>query len=359
MIHSIADASIFSPSENEYISNPSQSYNLKYNMDVYAGYISFTLKFLKSLSLKTGVRYEATNVKINFPDVNIPSYGTVVPNVVLSYNFNKTNSVKLAYNKRIERPEYQELNPFTDISDPYFINTGNPLLKPEIGNNFEAGFNTSVKKTGNINITLFERINNRNVTELTTFYPTYQVGDSIYSNVSVTSRQNIGKEYNSGMTISGSYPITTRFKVRVNLLFTHRKIVSDLSAVNMNTGFRTRVNLNLNYELPKDLVLEIFGFYNSPSKSIQGKVPQFFIYNFAFRKLFWNKNASFGFTTTNVFNKYIRQVRTITTENSFSNMVIRRPFRSFGISFTYKFGKMESRRGREDNNNNQAPDILQ
>jgi ferric enterobactin receptor len=354
-INSVADASVFSPVVNDYVSDPLQSYDLKYSMKVYAGYLSFTLK-LKAFNIKSGVRYEATDVSINFP-TTIPSYGTVVPNVVLSYNINKTQSLKLAYNKRIERPRYQELNPFTDISDPYFISTGNPFLKPEIGNNFEAGFNTAIRKTGNLNITLFERINSRNVTELTTFYPEYLVGDSIYNNVSVTSRQNIGKEYNSGLTISGTYPVTNKFKIRANLIVTYRNIVSDLSAVNMNTGVRTRFNMNLNYELPKDLVLEAFGFYNSPSKNIQGKVPQFFIYNFAFRKLFWNKDASFGFTTTNVFNKYIRQVTTISTGNSFSRLVFQRPFRSFGVSFTYKFGKMEGRKGREDNG--QVPDFNQ
>lgn len=356
-INSIADASVFSTIENDYVSDPLQSYNLKYTMKVYAGYLSATLK-IKAFNIKTGVRYEATDVKINFPNTTIPSYGTIVPNIVLAYNINKITSVKLAYNKRIERPEYRELNPFTDISDPYYITTGNPLLKPEIGNNFEAGFNTGFKKTGNLNITVFEHINSHNVTELTTFYPSYQVGDSLYNNVSVTSRQNIGKEYNSGLTIAVTYPVTARFKARANLLLTYRNVVSDLSAVNMNTGFRTRVNMNLNYELPKDLVFEVFGFYNSPSRNIQGKVPQFFIYNFAFRKLFWNKNASFGFTCTNPFNKYIRQVTTITTENSSSSIVFRRPFRSFGVSFTYKFGKMEAKRGREENNN-QVPDFNQ
>ncbi len=355
MINSIASASLFSPLENDYVPDPFQSYQLKYNMNIYAGYLSTTIKLFKSLSLKTGVRYESTDVKINFPNTSIPSYGTLVPNVTLSYSFNQTQSLKLAYNKRIERPEYRELNPFTDISDPYYITTGNPLLKPEIGNNFEIGFNTGIKKSGNLNITIFEHVNSQNVTQLTTFYPSYQVGDSVYNNVSVTSRQNIGKEYNSGLTISGSYPITSKLRVRANLLLTHRNIVSDLSAVRLNSGFRTRVNMNLNYELPKDLVFEVFGFYNSPSKNIQGKTPQFFIYNFAFRKLFWNKTASFGFTTTNVFNKYIRQVRTITTENSSSGIISQRPFRSFGISFTYRFGKMENR--REDNNNNQIPDF--
>jgi outer membrane receptor protein involved in Fe transport len=327
-------------------------------MEVYAGYLSANLKLLKSLSIKAGLRYEATNVKIDFPDTEIPSYGTVVPNVVLSYNFNKRQTLKLSYSKRIERPDYRDLNPFTDISDPYYITTGNPLLDPEIGNNFELGFNSGFGKGGNLNFSLFENINSNEIDPLTTFYPEYQVGDSIYTNVSVTTRENIGTEYNSGFTFSGSLPITSRFKIRANIVLTHRRIVSEIEGFSGSTGVRGRFNMNLNYELPKDLVLEAFGFYNSPSKNLQGKTPQFFIYNFALRKLFWNRNASFGFTATNPFNKYIKQVSTTTTEISTSKNVSQRPFRSFGVSFTLKFGKLEAKKGgREENGNNDIQDL--
>jgi len=121
---------------------------------------------------------------------------------------------------------------------------------------------------------------------------------------------------------------------------------------------RTRLNMNVTYQLPQDLVLELFGFYSAPSYSIQGKVPQFFIYTFAFRKLFWDKKASLGFTATNVFSKYIRQVSTITTEGYRSQNLRELPFRSFGISLSYKFGKLEFKKtgGTEDNNYmNEAP----
>ena len=350
-IRSIADVSDLSPSVNKYISDPLQSYHLKYNMRIYAGYLSATFKLLQFLNIKSGVRYEYTNVNIDFPNTTIPSYGTIVPTVVFSHNFSKNQSLKLAYSKRIERPEYRELNPFINLSDPYNITTGNPLLKPEIGNNFETGLNTGFKKGGNIYISLFEHLNTQNVTRVTAFYPAYIIGDSTYSNVSVSSRQNIGREYSSGFTASGSYPVTSQFTLRGNLLINHRFIVSDLNTGNISTGFRTRLSMNANYQLPKDLVFELFGFYSSPTRSIQGKIPQFFIYNFAFRKLFWNKNASFGFTTTNLFSKYIRQVTTITTENSTANNVSLRPFRSFGISLTYKFGKLEFNKNNEENNN--------
>jgi ferric enterobactin receptor len=68
--------------------------------------------------------------------------------------------------------------------------------------------------------------------------------------------------------------------------------------------------------------------------------------------MFWDKKGSLGFTATNPFNKYINQVTTISTENYASKYVRQMPFRSFGISFTYKFGKLEFSKKKEDNLNN-------
>jgi ferric enterobactin receptor len=48
--------------------------------------------------------------------------------------------------------------------------------------------------------------------------------------------------------------------------------------------------------------MKLFGNYNSAVNNIQGKMPQQITYTFAFRKQFWNKKASAGFTATNPFN---------------------------------------------------------
>src|SRR6202008_2765164 len=111
---------------------------------------------------------------------------------------------------------------------------------------------------------------------------------------------------------------------------------------------RYRFNLNVSYQLPKDLIVEAFGNYNSAAKNIQGKNPQSVTYTFALRKQFWNKNASFGFTATNPFNKYIKQVTTVVTNDYTSYNVRELPYRSFGVSFTYKFGKLEFKKDKED-----------
>jgi outer membrane receptor protein involved in Fe transport len=321
-------------------------------MKVYAGYLSTNFKLSDWLNVKVGARYEYTEVKIDLSNTSIPSYGTFVPSVILSHDFNKSQSLKLAYGKRIERPEYRDLNPFINLSDPYNITTGNLLLRPEIGNNFELGYSNTFKKGGNIYISLIERINTSDIKSVTTFYPTYLIGDSTYTNVSVNNRQNIGEEYNTGISASGSYPITTKLNMRGNLMVMHRYTVNNTGIGDQSSGLRVRFNMNVTYQLPKDLVFELFGFYSSATQNIQGKTPQFFMYNFALRKLFWDKKASFGFTATNPFNKYVRQLSTISAESYTSTNIRMMPLRSFGISFMYKFGKLEFSKKKEEDNNN-------
>jgi hypothetical protein len=135
-------------------------------------------------------------------------------------------------------------------------------------------------------------------------------------------------------------------------MITHRFQVTHLPMGNLSTGFRSRINLNATYQLPEDLVLELFGNFSSAAKNLQGKSPQFFIYTFAFRKLLLHKSASFGFTATNPFSKYVRQTSTTTTDISMSSNIRMIPLRSFGISFTYKFGKLEFSKRKEENENN-------
>jgi len=346
-ISSVADIQVFRPSQNAYIRDPTQSYELGYNMKIYAGYLSATFPLFHFLNVKAGARFEHTDVKVDYPDASIPSYNNLVPSLIFSRNFKDEQSLKLAFTRRIERAEYRDINPFMNLSDPYNITTGNPFLKPEIGNNFELGYNKTFKNGGNVYIALIERINTDDVKPYTVLYPTYVIGDSTYVNVSVTNRQNIGIEYNSGVSVSGSIPITSQFNLRGNLMVTQKRVVNDLLGGSVTNGTNWRFNLNATYQLPKDLILEGFGNYSSAVNTIQGKRPQQLTYNFAFRKQFYHKNASIGLTATNLFTKYISQVTTIRTANYISANTVLVPYRSFGISMSYKFGKLEFKKGKE------------
>lgn len=349
-ITSKTNVSFLNTQSDLYETDPLQSYQLKYDMGIYAAYFSSSFKLFKWLNVRAGGRFEHTDLKIDFPGAHIPSYNIVVPSLILSHKFKQEQTLKLAYTRRVERPEYMDLNPFLNISDPHNITTGNPNLKPELGDNTELSYSKNLKNGGNISVTLAERINSQDLKPITTFYPAYVVNDSAYTNVSVTTRKNSGIEYNSGCIISGSLPITSRLNLRSNILVFHRYMVSNLYVGNVNMGMRYRLNLNMSYQLPKDLILEVFGNYNSAAKNIQGMNPQSVTYTIAFRKQFWNRKASFGLTATNPFNKYIRQVTTISRSDYDSYVVRELPYRSFGISFSYKFGKMEFKKSKDISN---------
>ncbi len=350
-INSTADVLTFRSFSNQYVKDPAQSYHLDYARKVYAAYVSTNFSIGKMVSIKTGLRLEHTDTRIDFPNTSIPSYNSWVPSIIFSHNYENGSSIKLAYSHRIERPDYREINPFVNLADPYNINTGNPLLKPELGNNVELGFNKPFEGGGSIYISLVSRFNSNDIKPYTAFFPSYQVGDSVYHNVSVSNRQNIGLENRTGISISGSIPLTKKLNIRTNMFMSNRHVVNQLATNSVTNGFDARFNLNATYQLPNNLVVEGFGNYNTAVNNIQGKVPQFFAYTFALRKFFMNKKASFGFTATNPFSPYIQQVTTVTTANYTSYLLRQVPYRSFGISLSYKFGKLEFKKPKDDENN--------
>jgi len=195
---------------------------------------------------------------------------------------------------------------------------------------------------------IVSRFNSHDIKPYTLFYPTFKIGDSIYNNVSVATRMNVGLENRTGISISGSLPLTKNLNIRTNIFVSNRHVVNQLNANSTTDGIDGRFNINATYQLPKNLVLEGFANYNTSVNNIQGKQPQFFAYTVAFRKFFLNKKMSFGFTATNPFSQYIQQVTTITTQNYTSYYLRQVPYRSFGISFTYKFGKLEFKKSKEE-----------
>lgn len=346
-ITSSVSVDVYNPNTGAYVFDPLQSYNLGYSLDVYAAYLSASFRLFNWLDVKPGARYEYSDISIDYPGASVPSYGTLVPSLLISHGFGENKSIQLTYSRRIRRPDYDDLNPFINRSDPYNFETGNVLLRPEVGERIELGFNTNFSKGGNLRVTLAQRIDSREIDEITTFYPTYAVGDTVYRNVSVTTNENIGSEYNTGLNIFSSVPVTSKINIRGNFMLSYNYMVSDRIG-NLSQGVRFRGNLNASWQLPEDFMTEVFGFWRSGGKGLQGKEPHFYIYNVAFRKLFWNGNGSLGFVATNPVRRDIKQVTTITTENSVSRNVRQLPFRSFGISFTYKFGKMQSRQDRNN-----------
>ena len=118
---------------------------LDYDENIYAAYFS-TSKELGKWSLKAGLRGEYTDISgISAQNglVNDQDYFQLFPTFYAMRSLGEESSISLEYNRRIERPRFQSLNPFQYYINENNVKEGNPALVPGIAN--KVLFNYSYK----------------------------------------------------------------------------------------------------------------------------------------------------------------------------------------------------------------------
>jgi ferric enterobactin receptor len=349
----VSDAPVFTfdSAAYAYLYDNNQSYSSTFRRDVYAGYLSATFKAFHWLDVIAGIREEYTVNKAfysNSGDVSIPDYNNLAPSVTLSHNFAGNQTLKFSYAYRLERPEYRDLNPFLNLADPQNITTGNPNIKPEIGHDYQLGYSFSFNRDNSINTTLLYTHNNPDIKSLTTFYPTFRVGDSTYTNVNVTARANIASEDRWGLVLGGSFTPFPKLTVRPAVQLYERITYNIYSIPERISGFEYRWNINANYQVVKGLIVEGFGSYRSGIKW-QGRTADFFTYTFALRQQLWGGKGSIGFVAVNAFANYLSQHSVVEGVGFHTDNLLEIPYRSFGINFLYKFGKFKIKVKEDEN----------
>ena len=113
-----------------------------------------------------------------------------------------------------------------------------------------------------------------------------------------------------------------------------------------------RANLNMSYNFTNEFAGEFFGNFTSPRNELQGKYPSFSSYTLAFRKQIWKKKGSLALTATNIFSEYINQTTQLYGQGFTTNSTRKVPYRSIGINFTWKFGKLEFKKPKPENTDN-------
>ena len=126
---------------NLYVPDAGRTNHFIYTEKVSAGYVNLNKQF-KNTSVQVGVRAEYTQSNGNLIG-SAPvdrSYLNLFPSVFINHNINDKNQVSFSYSRRIDRPGYDNLNPFIYYLDPYTYSKGNAFLKPQYTNNFEVNF---------------------------------------------------------------------------------------------------------------------------------------------------------------------------------------------------------------------------
>jgi len=324
-----------------YIPNfdPRVSNSFDYHQNVTAGYLSYTAQLPKGYSLKAGGRYEYTMIDANFQDekeVEIPSYGVLVPSVNLSRKL-KNGTAKVAYNRRIQRPSLQYLNPNIQSQNILMPTVGNPLLSPEYTNNYEVSYSTFIK-VASLNFSAFVRNTNDAI-------------QSVRDTVSVNGQQgvsttyaNIGREDAYGGSVFANITVSEKFTLNGGADVYYAVLNNNSpnpSYSASNSGWVASGRLFGNYSLSKMWALQFFSFYRGNQVQLQGSQSGFAMYSLSVKRDFANKRGSIGIGAENFFNfngftfrnESISPVLVQKSTNTINNM-------SFKVNFSYRFGKM-------------------
>lgn len=338
-----SDAKFDSLRVGNWIYDSNRSNHFIYKENVNAAYINFQKQF-KKVNVQLGLRGEQSNVKgnsVTMNQINDTSYFNLFPSVFVSYDAAKDHQLGISYSRRLQRPDYGDLNPFQIYLDRYTVVAGNPYLKPSYANSIELThtfkhfLTTAVGYTHTKDkITQIVEADKDVVTgdTLNIRYKYLNVAKSDIVNMNVSFPVQITKWWNSFTYLSGYY---NKFQT----------IVDDRSVSVASFGFMGRTQQT--FTLPKDISAEVSVFYLSPQIADEGlfRMKSMCAVDLGVSKQILHKKGSIKFNVNDVFN--IQRFRG-SFENGGRYTGVRAKWESqqFRLSFNYRFGNTSVKAAR-------------
>jgi outer membrane receptor protein involved in Fe transport len=349
-VNSVYQYQAASSATNDYTSDATRpAGQLDYTQNVAAAYASYTFTTKSKYSFKAGTRYEYTDIKANQigkSEILIPAYGTLVPSLNISKTLSEGTTLKLGYNRRIQRPGLQQLNPNFNASNSQNISVGNPSLSPELTNNVELGFSTRIKQTF-VNISLFTRLTDNAISQVRRTSEQFQ-------GALISTFENVGKQGAYGANIFANVYLLPNWTlngggdVYYNVLEGQITDITGQSVTAKNTGVAIGGRIMSNLTLKKGWGVQGFAFMHGPRVQLQGQQGGFAMYSVGVKKDFSNKKGSIGIAGENFLSNSVGAMRTEFTSPQFSQLSTTNLFnRGVRLTFTYKFGKMEFNEGKK------------
>ena len=188
---------------------------------------------------------------------------SVFPSVFLTQKLGGDQDLSLNYTRRIDRPSFQQLFPFTDYSDSINVSRGNPNLKPQFTNSFEVAY----QKTFPGNNTLLFSAYYKNTTDLITRTPDTGSNPISHQPVIISTYTNAKSSFVGGFEVIARNTITRWWDLTSNInIFTSKINTIDTGAFAIPPIGQTWSwfgKINNSFKLTKALTLQLSGDYTS------------------------------------------------------------------------------------------------
>jgi len=325
------------------VKNLQRSNRFKYIENVNALYVNYQRELTKKISLQTGLRAEQTNSEGDLTrddgvvqaDNNIKrSYVDFFPSAALTYNVNEKHTLNLTYSRRIDRPSYQDLNPFENKLDELTYQKGNAFLRPQYTGNIEFSHTFKSMLTTTLGYSHVKDYRS-------------EILDTTNSNATFIQQRNLASQTIYSVSIGSALPIAKWWNGYVNFYANYQKFKGQLTNSDLNldvTGYGGYMQHT--FTLGKDYSAEFSGWFNGPSLDGTIRSKAMGAADMGLQKQLLKKKATIKVSYTDIFH-----TARWGGKSDFAGLYIKLrsswESQTFRVNFTYRFGSNQVASSRQ------------
>ncbi len=347
------DARYDSVKTNYMLLDSGRSNHFIYDENINAAYVNYSRPLGKKWSAQLGLRLENTNAngvskgytyntqlnKFQYTETKFRrSYSQLFPTVYVQYTASEKNQFVINYGRRVQRPDYEDMNPFVHFIDRYTFEQGNPNLSPQFAHNIELSHTYNGFLTTTVNYTtttdIIQQVLEQN--ELT--------------NETFIKKANIANSKQIGLAVSANKSITKWWSANIytNVYNNHFKGVVNNEPISIGvTTFLAQMQHQ--FKFSKGWAAELSGFYRS--KGLEGVIyiKPIVQVNAGISKQVLKNKGSIRLNVRDIFagGVFKGYSKYSNVDAEFKNV---NDSRAVSLSFTYRFNKGKLKAGSSKRN---------
>lgn len=333
------DIEVAKKSMENWEANPNFTQISTLRENVLAAYHSFEYNRNEKTQVSGGIRYEFTDFAINFQGgLNQRLYSNLFPTLNISHQIFENHAIQFTYNKRINRPSFNDLASHATLLDPYTFITGNPFLQPAISNTIKTDY-----RFKNVLLSI-------SYTHEDSAIATYQPTINAEKNILIYAAQNFDYLNTWNATISLPVSINQWWEMQNNiiLLSQHLKTGEGYPLIEIHQP-SVSINMTHSFSLPRNFSLELSGAWQSRTLWGYMRMEPIGSVNAGLQKVFAD-DSKLSFNCTDIFDTYNWRFTTDIPEQNINTFFgVNFEGQKFRISYSRTFGSQKVKSARKRN----------
>lgn len=303
-----------------------------YGEKIHAAYGMYEQKF-KKLTVQAGLRYEYTHYDANqlgnavVKDSSFSrNYDGLFPSGFVTWEADSIHTLSLAVGRRIDRPNFQRLNPFVNIINKYTLERGNPYFRPQFTWNFELSHQYKQLLHTTFSYSLIKDY-------FSQLFLTDPDGSLVYT------QGNVGRMHNYTFSIMLTTKPAKWWSLNTEAIYTYKKLIGYVWNNYRSDISQLTLNMNSQFRITKKISGEISGSYTGRSRNdLQELLYPFGQLNAGLSMPVMKNSGTLRLSIRDIFKTYWMEGLT-DFKDAEEYFIVRRDSRVLTLSFSYRFGK--------------------